>query len=348
MASGKKNTAGNIIFIIFIIAIIIIVILFTVLGKLSSKIPDNPKGTVGNTAGNIYNSGLFCEDDGVVYFANVYDQNSLYSMNPDGTNINKILSAKVKYINAAGKNLYYYMSDSSTSTGLGFIRRVMGIYRCKKDGKNVQTVSRYPSLEMILIDNDIYYQHYDNKTAVSLHKTDLEGKKDIQLANQIINPAGVYDDVIYFANQTNNHFLMVLDTTDDSISEYVRYNVWNPIRQGNFIYFLDIDNNYRLARYNLTDDEVEILTKERIDCYNLNTDYIIYQVNDAENPCLMRMAVNGDNKEKVMDGNFVSINFTSTYVYFCPFENQEMFYKTPAYGSIHVTEFTEAKPFPER
>ena len=38
----------------------------------------------GNTAGNLYNEGYFCEKDGIVYFANPADNYCLYSMNPDG------------------------------------------------------------------------------------------------------------------------------------------------------------------------------------------------------------------------------------------------------------------------
>lgn len=340
---AKKDTKSSIAFLIVLGVIFLGIIVLLFINKLSKTVPDNPPGTVGNTAGNIYNSGLFCENDGTVYFANTYDQNSLYSMNPDGSNMKKLVSAKVKYINAGGDYLYYYMTDSTTSTGLGFIRRVMGIYRCKKNGKAVQTITRDPSLEMILIDNNIYYQHYDNQTAVNLHKIDTEGNKDIKLASEIINPAGVYEDVIYYANQKDNHFIMVLDTKSDSMTEYVKYNVWNPLRQGNYIYFIDLSNNHRLARYSIEKDEIEMLTEERVDCYNLNTEYIYYQTNDAENPALMRVSIDGTFEEKIMDGIFTSINATSTYIYFSPFENQSMTYKTPAFGSINVSEFDAAK-----
>ncbi len=341
--AAKNDSKSTKILIIFLAILFVVIIAVIIINKFSDTVPKNPEGTVGNTAGNIYNSGLFCEDGQKIYFANVYDQYSLYSMNPDQTDVKKLVSAKVKYINAGGDYLYYYMTDSTTASGLGFIRRVMGIYRCKKNGKAVQTITRDPSLEMILAGNDIYYQHYDNKTAVNLHKISTDGKTDIKLSTDIINPAGIYDDVIYYSNQNENHFLMILDTANDSTSEYLRYNVWNPIRQGNYIYFLDIQNNYRLARYNMSDGSIELLSKERVDCFNLNTEYIFYQTNDSENPLLKRMSIDGSTDETVLEGNYTSINMTSTYVYFVPFENQEMMYKTPSYGSINVTEFDVAR-----
>ncbi|MCM1339984.1 MAG: DUF5050 domain-containing protein, partial [Muribaculaceae bacterium] len=52
--------------------------------------------------------GLFCENDGYVYFANAYDGNALYSMKPDETEMKKLIYTEVSSINADGKFLYYY------------------------------------------------------------------------------------------------------------------------------------------------------------------------------------------------------------------------------------------------
>lgn len=339
---AKRKKQNYIPLIIVTVVILILAVGFSIFSKLANKVPKNEPGTVGNRAGNIYNNGLFCEDDGVVYFSNSYDHGSLYKMNSDETEIKKLNSASVEYINAGGDYLYYYMADSSTSTGLGFLRRVMGIYRCKKNGRGSTTLSRDPSLEMILVGDYIYYMDYDNTKGVHLNKISTDGKKVVELSTSIINPAGVYGDVIYFTNNENNHFLMILDTADDSMSEYVRINMWNPIRVGNYIYYMDIDSNYRLCRYSVKDEEVEILTKDRVDCFNLNTDYIFYQKNDAENPCLKRMSIDGSYEEIVRQGNYTSINITDRYVYFKPFNDETITYKTSAYGSINVTEFTAA------
>ena len=89
--------------------ILIIILLVLVVGGLSvfayfkNKVPENPAGTVGNTAGNLYNDGLFCENEGKVYFSNAYDANTLYVMNPDETEIQKISTIGAVSINAANK-----------------------------------------------------------------------------------------------------------------------------------------------------------------------------------------------------------------------------------------------------
>ena len=97
--------------IIIILCIVCAAILITVLAIVNhnhNKVPKNPPGTIGNTAGNLYNNGLFCENDGYVYFANTYDSSALYRMRPDESEIKKLVYTEVSNINADGKYLYYY------------------------------------------------------------------------------------------------------------------------------------------------------------------------------------------------------------------------------------------------
>lgn len=60
-----------------IIIIAVLVVVFAGLGFYShqkSKIKYNTSYVNGNTAGNLYNAGLFCEKNGTVYFANPDDE----------------------------------------------------------------------------------------------------------------------------------------------------------------------------------------------------------------------------------------------------------------------------------
>ena len=66
----------------------------------SHKIKLNPDYVVGNTAGNLYNGGTFCEDDEYVYFSNAYDNGALYRMRPDESDMKKLVSTQVSSINS--------------------------------------------------------------------------------------------------------------------------------------------------------------------------------------------------------------------------------------------------------
>lgn len=333
----KKNK------IVFLILFFVVFFtLITILLSYSGKIAKNPEGTIGNTTGNLNNNGYFCQNKDVVYFANAYDNYCLYKMNVDETEVEKISNAKVKYINSAGKYLYYYQEDSSVKKALGFITNVIGVYRSDLNGKNVFCLKKEPSGIILLVDNSLFFQNYNNSDGMTLYKTSLDKSEEIKVADMIINPAGYANGKIYFNGMENDHYLYTLDTTNNSIDLAWQGNVWNPTVVGDYVYYMDISNNYCLSRYSIYENTVEILTSDRIDLYNIYGNYIYYQKNSTTSPALKRMQLDGTNEEIIMEGNFQNINITSSYVYFNSFGSQIPIYKTPTEGSVSVTEFSAA------
>ncbi len=328
-----------------VLLVLFLIAFFTLIFFLLSqvgKVAKNPEGTIGNTTGNLNNNGLFCQNEGVVYFANAYDDYRLYRMNADETNVEKLSNANVKYINCAGKYLYYYQEDSPDNKALGFIININGVYRSDLDGKNVFCLKKNPSGIIQLVDNNIFYQSYTNATGMTLYKTSLDKSTDIEVADYIINPAGYATGNIYFNGTKKDHYLYALDTTNNYISLVWEGNVWNPTVVGEYVYYMDVSNDYCLSRYSLYENTVETLTSDRIDLYNIYGDYIYYQKNSTTSPALKRMQLDGTNEEIIMEGNFQNINITSSYVYFNSFDTPFPVYKTPTQGSINVTEFTAA------
>ena len=93
-----KKTLRTVLVIVIIIAIIGLLVLVRALGDRSVLIPENDPATIGNTPGNLYNGGTFCEADGKVYFSNPYDGGTIYVMNSDQTDIRKLVSGYTKLL----------------------------------------------------------------------------------------------------------------------------------------------------------------------------------------------------------------------------------------------------------
>lgn len=108
-----------------IIAVIVIIALIAaaaIFHYLSTRTHFNEGYVNGNTAGNLYNGGLFCEYDGTVYFSNPSDGGKLYSMSPDGSNLVKLCDDTVSYINADEHYLYYVRNNpGATGAALSFL-----------------------------------------------------------------------------------------------------------------------------------------------------------------------------------------------------------------------------------
>lgn len=325
-----------------VIAAAIIIFLIAIISNYSKTIPANPSGTVGNTAGNLYNQGLFCEDSSRVYFANAYDNGIMYSMNPDETDIVQITSGAVKNINVAGDYLYYTQSNASGGSGLGFVLNVNGIYRSKLNGSNQKSLFQGLSSNILLLDNSIYYLNQDDPDGPCLYKMNLNGEDSIKLSSTIILPASGFQGSFYYHGTEKDHYLYRMDVSNDRSTVLWKGNLWNPIRQGDFVYYMDVSSNYRLCRYHLTEDYVQVLSEDRLDMFNIYGSYIYYQKSSTTEPALKRIRIDGTEDEVVAEGVYENISITSNYVYFNRFKEETPVYKTPTTGPVSISEFTAA------
>jgi hypothetical protein len=303
------------------------------------EIPQNPDTLVGNTAGNLNNGGYFCQDGDMVYFANAYDNNCLYSMNVDETNMQKLSKSQVKYINAGGDYLYYFQENSTSTLDLGFVRQISGVYRLKKDGSDSFCISSDLSGIVKLVGNNLFYQHYDNTSGMTLYKSTTNKGNEEEIADYIINPSSYGIGYIFFNGTNDNHNLYQLNVNTNNITAIWDGNVWNPTYHHGYIYYMNISDNYKLCRYSFQDRTVETLTTDRLDHFNIYENTIYYQKSSSSDPALKRMNLDGSNPEIVDEGNFQNVNITSEFVYYNEFGIPMPVYKTPTTGPIDVQTF---------
>ncbi len=330
---------------IVLIAVGIVLIFFAAaLGMMfMGQIKMNPEGTVGNTAGNINNSGLFCEYDGRVYFSNVFDGGSLFVMNPDETELKRLKTLKVRNILAGGSYLYYFQTGSSSSeSGPGQIQGVRSFDRCKLNGSSSASLTRDTVVSAQLVDNYLYLLTAP-RTGPLFYKIRIDKKDKVTLAEYNLNPACAENGVIYYNNTQEDHYLYALNTKTEAASIVWRGNLWNPVKEGDYVYYMDVANNYRLCRYSLSQDVIEVLTHDRVDCFNVGGGYIYYQKNGADAQ-LKRMLTDGSNVAVIAEGNYTNINMTSQYVYFQPFGDETVMYHSPL-GSGYYERFQAAEGF---
>lgn len=151
------------------------------------------------------------------------------------------------------------------------------------------------------------------------------------------------DGTAYYNGTQTNHYLYRYNTHSNSSDTVFKGNLWYPVYENGYVYYLDVANDYRLCRYSLSEKQVEILTHDRVDCFNLAGGYVYYQKNSADAPALKRVTLDGRNEETVLEGIFTHISVTSRYVYFADFENKTPVYRTPISGPVSVSTFEAAK-----
>lgn len=302
----------------------------------------NPEGTVGNTAGNLNNSGLFCEYDGKVYFSNAFDGGNLFVMNPDETELKRLNTLKVRNILAGGRYLYYFQTGSSSGSGFGQIQGARSFSRCQLNGKGTTSLTRDVVVTGQLVNNYLYLLTTSNSGS-QFYKMKIDKSDKTVLADYVINPACAENGVIYYNGTENDHYLYTLNTRTDVATPLWRGNIWYPVLQGDYVYYMDVANNYRLCRYSLSQDVIQVLTHDRVDCFNVGGGYIYYQKNgsDAQLKC---MRTDGSDMKVIADGNYTNINMTSQYVYFQAFGNDTVMYHS-ALGSSYYDRFAAAENY---
>lgn len=311
-----------------------------VVSRISNRIPENPAGTIGNTSGNLYNGGLFCESDGYVYFSNPYDSNALYCMRPDESEMKKLVPTQVASLNADGKYLYYYQGGSGGNAGLGFLISTTGIYRVQKDKpKNVACLDRVLGKYVILADNTVYYTSSDDQ--ISLKSIGIDGENKETLLELDILPVSVQNSTFYYINNEDNLHLMAYDLNTKASRQVITEDIYMPIIEGNNVYGIDIHNGYSLISLNISTGEKTLLDSDRTDLINVTDSFIYYQTS-GKTPQLKRIRRDGSDMAVVREGAHSNINATSSYVYFTGFGSMTPVYKTSASGPINVTSFDEA------
>ena len=332
--------------ILIISSLILIVLLFAIgmiIVIIRGKVPDNPPGTIGNTAGNLNNAGYFCEKDGKVYFHNSYDGGALYVMNIDETGMERLNTLITRNILVAGDYIYYFqLGSSGVGVGMGGVRVPKSFNRCKLNGDDTASFTRDMVVTAQLVDNYVYMLIAGDDHP-SFRKERIDKTDEVTLAEYAVNPACAAGSRIFYNGTESDHFLYSLDTNTDIPTEVFTGDVWYPVVYGSYIYYLDPTNGYRICRYSMADGTSEVLTdnNDHIDYYNVGGGYIYYQTS-GKNPGLYMCYDDGDYPQLIAEGAFNSINMTSQAVYFMRYDDDVTMYKSYI-GSGSISEFSAAK-----
>lgn len=323
----KKKTPFLVLFLLLAIAAAL-----GIYRHLSEKTKFNETYVNGNVAGNLYNSGLFCENDGTIFFSNPADENKLYSMNSDGSNVKKLCDDTALSINADANYVYYVRNNQmkDPDTAFSFLNiNTNSLCRIRRTGgDSVKILDSSRCSDASLIGNYLYYLRSDKNNSTVLSKIRIDGEDAAIVSTEAFLPCDSDGQYFYYNGLTGDHNIWKLDTASDSASSFYSGNCFMPtVTEDGIAYFMDCDNNYALARVDLSTGEKLILCEDRLDTYNLCGDYI-YFARSGDNPALCRIRTDGSDYEVLADGVYNSINVTSSYVYVKEFYT-EAIYRAP-------------------
>lgn len=305
---------------------------------LSSRVKYNPEGATGNTAGNLMNGGLFAEHGGIIYFANPYDNNTLYSMNSDCTDLKKLSEDTVSCINVCDNYIFYVRNNfDPDNSGMVFRGQLYGVIRTDLKGKHAKALTTDVTSAMLLNGNTLIYSSYkDNKITTRFLSID---KKTNTLANDAELPVySLYDNSLYYSGKGSSHSVYAFHCGLKTSSCVLDGNTYMASMVDGILYYIDLDNNYALTKYDPAANTSAVLAAGRCVNYNVYQDVIFYQTEGSQN-ALRRVNTDGTGDILIMAGNADSISCTSQYTFFT-FFNNSILYRCPTHGTGAVQTMT--------
>lgn len=312
-----------------LVIIAVLAAIFVIIGIFdhqTNKIHYNTSYVNGNTAGNLYNAGLFCESNGTIFFSNPDDDYRLYSMDTNGNHLKKLSYDRALYINADA-NYVYYVRNNEAGTGFDFFSYARNsLCRIRRDGSGAKILDKDPCLYASLVGNYIYYLHYDTEDATTLYKIGIDGKDRQKVYTPYIFTCSTLGQYIYTSGTQTDGALYQYDTSNDTMNKIYDCNCYKPIvTSDNNVYYMDVNQNNALVHTNIQSDNPVTLSTDSLDLYNVYGSYIYYQRYSETDPALCMIKNDGSDYRELAQGNYSNINVTSNYIYFTDFNTKEVF-----------------------
>ena len=310
-----------------------LVLLLTVLGiifYLSEKTRYNDENADGNTPGNLYNNGLFCQLEDKIYFSNLADDGALYSMDTDLSTYKKLNPDKVNYINACGSYIIYNRNNNlkEVPSGSALDFSNVGVYRIKLNGHDIRKIDKSPSGMVHQYGNDVYYIRYHKEDGYSLYVANLNGDETRKLYDQAISCAMIDSQYIYFTGVTTDHSIYRLERTSGSKNLLKEGNYSQIILNNSSLYALNAADNYSIVKMNTDGTAEQTIVKDRVVTYNLTEDgkYLFYQVDATDhNGVYLKNLATGE-QTLIQSGDYQNLCLTKDYLFFNTFDKDSMYY----------------------
>lgn len=325
----NKKLRNFIIILIVVSALSCVILLFYRSKQTSYNVSD----IIGNTAGNLYNGGIFCEYDGTIYFSNMSDDGALYQMNLNCTDVKKVHSDKVKYINVDEHYIYYSKVNYTKQKQSNNIFELYnaGVYRIDKNGKNLKALNKNPAGIVSLFKNTLFYQHYDSSTGLTFNKVNIDNSDEKKLYDDPILPASYLNGEMYFSGATLDHDIHALNMNNLGVRTVYTGNTYMPIAIDDWIYYISLEDNYNLYKVDLNGENKTAVVKEFIFTYNISPDgtKIYYQVDGGDNNRIECLDLSTMTTKTLQEGDFKEIHITSNYVFFRDFKELTVYAYDP-------------------
>lgn len=334
------NTKDQLKIVLAAVLFLIVLFLITIFRNIDFT-PANDISATGNTAGNLYNGGYFCESGDDIYFSWPADDYRIYYMKPDGS-IKKTSITDAFSINICNNYLYYGRNGAKDKSRSFLDGRPFGVYRVSlKTGRSKSLCSSL-SAYVCLSGSNLYLQEYTD-TSLYFSRVSIRNSKDFERISPVGYPISCADNgYLYYAGQQGNHNIYRYDTRTGNAEVFYEGNCYQPVYTDGLLYFIDLSDGYALKCYDTASGQLTVITDDRCINYNVSGSVVFYQIEnpDTGNYGLYRNNTSGTLPELIANQSCRYINIAGGYAYFQYFADTSTFYRVSLTGPAQAEIFT--------
>lgn len=215
----------------------------------------------GNTAGNIIGGGLFLEDDDYFYLYHGYD-NCVYKTEKQTGISDKLVDGYCLQLNMVDGKIYANMAQDEA------------IIEIEPESGKITEIRKGRVEYLMSADRELYFTDVSDG---SLRKISLDTMEETVLVDQPIVTPCIYKDAVYFALDSDGHYLYSVAREGGEITRINEVYSFMPTMYKDKIYYLGIENEeYSIRSMDLDGSNEKVIVETDAVFMNLHDGKLYY------------------------------------------------------------------------
>lgn len=256
-----------------------------------------PYNTIGNTSSNCLNGGMAAVQGEWIFYSEASDQNCLYKMRTNGSDMQKISNEPVGYINVVGEKVYA-QARNNTFNVLCY-SAVTG-----------ELIQNYFAFSYYLSVTDQYMVSADNTEHANLYLYRFsDGYQKVLLSDNSASQISMVGDRIYYRNSNDNNCLYSMDTNGGQIRKEISQSILSYNISNSVIYYVAEDGLL------YSNQQESPILSDSVSCFNCSGNWIYYG-NQSDRNCLYVVDLSQGSKQKLTDSPIEQVCVTGDWVFY--------------------------------
>ncbi len=265
-----------------------------------------------------FRTGIAAIDCNWIYYTS-NDGGSIYRINVDSNEVEKVNKDDSYFINVADNWIYYSNRN-----------RDFNIYRIQIEGSEHEKITNDRSRYLNVVDDWVYYINDNDRNKI--YRVRLDGNEREKVIDDKAKEFFVADGWIFYSNYDKGGEIHKVRLDGSDREKLNDDRSWYIFANEGWVYFSNLDDGYKIYRVSYDGSKYEKINNDNSYCINVIGDYIYYS-NNSDYASIYKINIDGSGREKINDEISYQLNVVSDWIYFANSNDDQKIYRIRTDGS---------------